>query len=161
MQINFDILKQIYDTVDQEALKFQNITENKCPEGCGRCCSKQYTQRMKIFPIEMEYIFYYLQQNKDLYNLIKNKLEEKTGYCIFYNFTSNNHCLIYSVRPLICRSYGFIPKRLCQITFSEKMLKNEISDANNVDLFGDFYQILEEFYKYDMTEKLQEFYEKN
>lgn len=75
----------------------------QCQKGCHSCCQPGLT----VSPVEREAIRGYLQSNPDLIPVLQN-LEaadpHKGSRCRFLD--REGACVIYPVRPLICRSHG-------------------------------------------------------
>jgi Fe-S-cluster containining protein len=67
----------------------------KCCRGCSRCCIIE-----SVFPIEAWNIYLKIKNEPSLMDEVDKKPEQ----CIFLK---DDACLIYDVRPLICRSHGY------------------------------------------------------
>ncbi len=67
----------------------------KCRRGCSSCCIIE-----SVFPIEAWNIYLKIKGEPSLMDEIDRKPEQ----CIFLK---DDVCLIYDVRPLICRSHGY------------------------------------------------------
>jgi len=99
---------------------------------CGTCCgdTKEKTRHILLLGIEAEQIakitlqpiskFAVKIKGRAPYNYEMKKRAED-GKCVFLE---NDHCTIYSVRPLICRFYPFelkiLPSRKYQFLFTEE-----------------------------------------
>lgn len=66
----------------------------KCRKGCSQCCILE-----AVFPVEAVSIAVEVINRK-----IKIRTERDNGLC---NFLENGLCMIYDVRPIICRTHGF------------------------------------------------------
>ena len=98
---------------------------------CGICCgdTKEKTRHILLLGTEAEQIakatlqpisqFTVKIKDKAPYSYEMKKTED--GKCVFLE---NDHCTIYSVRPLICRFYPFelkiLPSRKYQFLFTEE-----------------------------------------
>ena len=91
--------------VDQQfnALKKRYRRDFACKEGCHQCC----TPDLSVSLVEAQKIQSTLQDHKGLRESAL-ELEEDNPHqgrrCSF--LTASGQCLIYQVRPLICRSHG-------------------------------------------------------
>lgn len=85
--------KQVDDS--SRALESQHKEQMNCKAGCDLCC-----ESISVFPIEFDAI---KNELGDL-PLPKKKLKHRlTSKC---RFLSEHKCLIYKVRPIICRTQG-------------------------------------------------------
>ncbi len=78
--------------------------DGKCSE-CGNCCSRHLAMSQKEINTIRAYIKRHnIQQQKHAIFVHKDPLFDAT--CPFLDDTKPNHkCLIYEVRPLICREF--------------------------------------------------------
>jgi len=67
----------------------------KCCRGCSSCCIIE-----SVFPIEAWNIYLKIKGEPSLLN----EIDRKPDQCIFLK---DDACLIYDVRPVICRSHGY------------------------------------------------------
>ena len=78
-----------------------NCINNNCSK-CGQCC----TPFLPMSKSEVKKIYDYLKKHPDIINEAYNNGPEIDGKiyirCCFYK---DNKCLIYEVRPWICRAY--------------------------------------------------------
>ncbi len=82
-------------------LHFEYVSYLQCYAGCDDCC--QY--RLSLFPIEI----FHLQNafnktSKKIQNLILNQSKSSSDSCVLLH---NKKCLLYSSRPIICRTHGY------------------------------------------------------
>ena len=104
-----------------------------CNKGCSSCCAKV----LSFFPVELLYIVDYIKNNDVDIQLISDNIkaieENKLHSCPFLD---NDECIIYDVRPIICRTFG-LPAMvevdddnkaellICEQNFANKQLKIE------------------------------------
>lgn len=67
----------------------------KCRKGCSRCCIIE-----SVFPIEAWNIYVKIKDEP----LLMDQIDKNPGRCVFLK---DDACLIYDVRPVICRSHGY------------------------------------------------------
>lgn len=94
---SFDKLQEIYDT----------IPGGDCT-GCTKCCMETVT----AFYIEFLNVLDYINKQENLLEKLMSRIEEhyftelySKKMCPFLN--ENRRCDIYSVRPLVCRLFGY------------------------------------------------------
>ena len=83
-----------------------------CKPGCSRCCELQSVCDLEAFIIEL-----YIRENPG----VTANTDPQAGYCTFLH---ENRCLIYPVRPVICRTHGLI-------IFSKENAENRRSCCDN------------------------------
>lgn len=81
-----------------------NIPNHKC-KNCGGCCGPVPASEKEIVNIKK-----HLKDNSELKN---NLGKSKSLTCIFRD-TKEKKCLIYPVRPLICRLMGVAEGLVCE-----------------------------------------------
>ncbi len=69
----------------------------QCRKGCSSCCILQTIMPVELVPI----LQWYAAQPELIQNTITHK---KSDSCIFLHLDS---CIIYPVRPIICRTHGY------------------------------------------------------
>lgn len=99
----FKKLYEIYDT----------IPELKCVSGCNECCGVIFW-----FRIEEENIRRYLKEHNIEYRYAKS-LSDKCPYF------EDGRCVIYPVRPVICRLYGVVENLRCKYVAAKHYLKKK------------------------------------
>ncbi|SLM29431.1 conserved hypothetical protein [Desulfamplus magnetovallimortis] len=136
-----NIVKQVH-----ESTSGSNIA---CKAGCSLCCHS----RIRLTPVEALWIFSWIETNfssdelKRLHNRIQSniylthgknlanrvKIKNRTP-CIFLD---HNKCMIYPVRPMICRSWHSFDLASCQKAFQTGNPDAEInaSASNNFVFF--------------------------
>lgn len=82
-----------------------NIPEHKNCQNCGGCCGPVPASKKEI-----ENINKYLKDNP---KILKQLKEPKVLTCIFRN-EEHKKCLIYPVRPLVCRLMGVAKGLVCE-----------------------------------------------
>ncbi|MBU1172747.1 MAG: YkgJ family cysteine cluster protein [Proteobacteria bacterium] len=75
-----------------------------CQKGCDSCC-----QHLSLFPVEAVHIRLALDASpKEIQKIIREKalscIDDPQGSCPLLN---QGVCLLYPVRPIICRTHGF------------------------------------------------------
>lgn len=102
-------LCRLYKKVEGETRRFARTTGIRCPSNCGICCA---TAKVETTPLEMLPLAADLwSRNKGFFWL--KKLDAKPGarVCVFFKpdprNKKNGRCGVYSLRPLICRLFGF------------------------------------------------------
>ena len=102
-------LESLYAEIDAKALRFAEASSLSCPAGCGKCCDRADTEiGLPEAAIIADYI---LSVAPHLQEVLKARIGREDGECIFYDRDADLHCLIYSVRPLICRCYGYAAEK--------------------------------------------------
>ncbi len=100
-------LKAIYDfynTVQPDFEAFMDEHSLCCPSGCGECCAHfipDVTQSEALI-IGAQVLF---GTKKDLLKYRLSAKFESNIVCPFYDPWSTHHCMVYSVRPLVCRMF--------------------------------------------------------
>lgn len=69
----------------------------QCTKGCSSCCILQTIMSVELVPI----LQWYAQQPESIQHTIT---QENQDSCIFLHHDS---CIIYPVRPIICRTHGY------------------------------------------------------
>lgn len=92
----------------------------QCAKGCAECCLLE-----TVVPLEASVIAAYLQSTPAILErfCLPDQPQEQNSRCVFLN---NQVCLIYPVRPIICRTHG-LPIRysenagidICPLNFSD------------------------------------------
>lgn len=125
--------KNLVDKVDS---KFEQIVEKYgdqmvCQKGCFQCCKAD----LSVSEVEWRAIKEFASDN--LTTLKKAKRKNDKNQCEFLD--EDGGCLIYPVRPIICRSHGApilykseetdgdLSKDVCPLNFSRKPLE-EVDD---------------------------------
>ncbi len=80
-----------------------NIPDHNC-RNCGECCGPVPASKKEI-----EYIRQYLKENPHIFSKMGN---DKGLVCIFRD-ENERKCLIYPVRPLVCRLMGVAKNLNC------------------------------------------------
>jgi len=172
-----DFYRLTQNIISQIDIIYDNI---QCKKGCARCC--KFYSSPQIYELEWNYIKKHIETNlseKQIQfihqkftqniNNLKSLLEKKFDMSkvndsfyisIFYisecPFLIKNECLIYNVRPLICRIFGYSkeinrsvsesPQEFNQIlTCTEEIerWKSEISQGNIKKVYLPYMKILE------------------
>ena len=105
-------LLKLFQSLDREIQKFQSKSGLNCLAGCGRCCENPNVETtvLELLPLAQK-----LWQEGSAEDWLK-KIEsvQEKGPCVFYKpdplIPGNGRCSVYSLRPLICRLFGFSAK---------------------------------------------------
>lgn len=106
-------LEELFMEVDISADRLKEVTGIHCPEGCGICCLEA---KVETTSIEMMPIAAYLWEKGEAEEWLE-KIDNAPdpGSCVFFKSEAANpekgRCLVYSLRPLICRLFGFFTIR--------------------------------------------------
>lgn len=112
-------MNSIEDKLKQLNIIYGRIPSLKCIPNCHECCGPNFW-----LPIEAINIRKYLEEHGIKERFTKS-LEEKCPYI------ENGKCIIYPVRPLVCRLFGVVKNELeCPFTKPEKWLSEE--EANKI-----------------------------
>ena len=99
-------LRAIYDFYNSVQPDFDSFMEEyglKCPSSCGECCAHFIPD---ITPSEA-----LILAAQVMFGEKKNLLQERLKadlpriVCPFYDPWNEHHCMVYSVRPLVCRMF--------------------------------------------------------
>lgn len=117
----------------------ESLPEGECT-GCTKCCSESvntsYTEFIRIYE--------YLEDKEDLFSEIMPKIFDyyflepvKRQKCPFLN--DGGRCLIYPVRPLPCRIFGFLNegdyyKNLSEIKESNKAIYENFKENYKIQI---------------------------
>lgn len=102
-------LCRLYKKVENETRRFAQTSGIRCPKNCGICCAtaKVETTALEMLPLAAEL----WSKNKGLFWLKKLDVKPGVRACVFFKpdpkNKKNGRCLVYSLRPLICRLFGF------------------------------------------------------
>ncbi len=102
-----------------------------CARGCSSCC----TAGLSVFPVEALYIKTYAGD-------IQRKSAPGPGKC---TFLENDLCLIYQLRPVVCRTQGMpllygtdsneeTELSLCELNFQGRNIQECISPDHIIDM---------------------------
>jgi len=111
---------------------YSKIPDFKCKNGCFLCCGSQI-----ILPIEAININRFLKTN----GIKRRKTQLISDYC---PYLKNSRCVIYPVRPVMCRLFGVVkhsksPANLeCPFIKAEKYFTEEEASCMIKEI-GDMY----------------------
>jgi len=171
-------LQQIINLQENASAFFEKVINNnnsemKCGKGCTACC---YTS-LTVFPVEAARITEYFETLPDLQkenfkqklNLPKesgtNLLGKQVKPC---SFLHEGECLIYPVRPIICRTHGIPLKRLqqdkilidlCPLNFQEELPQQE--DWLDQDRLNLLLALAQKNYASNLTSSLKNYEDAN
>ena len=104
-------LNGLYAKIEKQVDRLQQSSCVSCVQGCGECCKRfePYISVLEAVPVAQ-----YLKNNPKKYqNYQKNNQNNREQWksCPLYDEENPNHCTIYTIRPLICRLFGFSANR--------------------------------------------------
>ena len=109
-----DRVTSFYTQLEQMIFQFQLKTGLRCPDNCGGiCCLKEnvYTSTIEMLPIAHAI----LVSGQSAFWLERLASASPSSRCIFYSETltenDQGHCHQYTLRPMICRMFGFASSR--------------------------------------------------
>lgn len=122
--------RQLLKRVDEKFSEILNRNRNhfQCGKGCFGCCKSGFT----VTHVEAAHIRLWLRENPSVVEKIKTAITQNNHGSEFCSaLDKDGGCLIYDVRPIICRSHGapvLIPNEsdertfdgdVCPLNFSE------------------------------------------
>jgi len=114
---------------------YSQIPVGKC-NGCAKCCMES----VHAFYIEFLNVYNYVKEN-DLLEEVMEKIEDhyfneltEVKPCPFLK--DDKTCLIYSVRPLVCRLFGHASKKVHEANYKNILEQNKAADAYFFDTYG-------------------------
>lgn len=141
MEINKTRLERSMDLLDSNKMidrlnqVYARIPSGKC-NGCAKCC----TEAVHAFYTEFLNIYRFVVANDLLDQVMErvenhyfNELVEKKN-CPFLE--ADNTCLIYPVRPHVCRLFGHASKEEHEANYENILAQNLDADAYFFDTFG-------------------------
>ena len=89
---------------EKKTNRFKKKTGLYCPEGCGDCCRDEHPADavLALLPAARWVIDH---NSVDLY--LDHAQSNPEGQCVFFDPNNNRHCRVYSLRPMICRLFGY------------------------------------------------------
>lgn len=106
-------ISTIFAQIDQQVAAFQLATGLRCPNGCGSCCATTdvYTTPLEMVPMAHEILCRGEAQSW----LDRIQAQNEDHICVFYDRSplpdASGHCSHYTLRPAICRLFGFAAVR--------------------------------------------------
>lgn len=97
-------LLKVYKRFNLICKRFSKSNRIECPKGCGYCC--QHHEPF-ISLTEAEAIAAWLLYQKINPYQRFSHLQDRSC-CIFFDENTPFHCSLYPIRPLLCRSFGFM-----------------------------------------------------
>lgn len=140
MEINQKMLMSSMDLAKENQLFDQlNILYNSIPKGqcngCASCCMES----VNAFYIEFLNIYNYVKHHQ-MYDKIMARIEAhyfneliRVDHC---PFLENNQCLIYDVRPHVCRLFGHSTQEDHEENYLQVLELNQAADDYFFDEFG-------------------------
>jgi len=99
----------LYRQVDKETVHFKKLSKIHCPPLCGYCCATAdvETTSLEMLPLAAQL----WSEGKGDYWLKKLGAAGSKKRCVFFKPYQRNskqgRCMVYALRPLICRLFGF------------------------------------------------------
>ena len=106
-------MMSLYTHIDQQTAAYQLKTGLRCPSGCGLCCPSAdvHTTVLEMLPVA----HHILCEGESALWLERIESEGFSGICVSYQTQrleeSAGHCRFYTLRPTICRLFGFAAVR--------------------------------------------------
>ncbi len=134
-------IQKIFLLLEKEIARFQKLTRLVCASGCGQCCENP---RVESTLLEMLPLGLHLhEEGRAEFYIEKAEKANLTGQCIFYqphpSGQGKGRCSVYSIRPLICRLFGFSARidkhgqpALVTCPVIKTLLQNEYERANQL-----------------------------
>ena len=97
-------VQDIYNEIEHKIGIFKQNTGLNCVPGCGECCNR-FEPYISI--LEALVVSRYLQNTPKAMENFYNSKKRENILCPFYIDNADYHCGIYTIRPFICRMYGF------------------------------------------------------
>lgn len=104
-------LTNIYKALDVQVESFKKKTGIDCIEGCGKCCEIS-SNNIEVSVLEVVPLSHYLWETGEG-ELFLDKISktDNRSPCVLYHVNHlkqrKGRCYAYSLRPLICRLFGF------------------------------------------------------
>ncbi|MCH4887321.1 YkgJ family cysteine cluster protein [Acidaminobacter sp. JC074] len=114
---------------------YSEIPSGKC-NGCAKCC----VESVHAFYVEFLNIYKYVQ-DKGMYETIMKRIEDHyfnelvvKQACPF--LTTENTCMIYEVRPYVCRLFGHSTRQEHEANYQNILEQNLEADAYFFETYG-------------------------
>ena len=106
-------LLYLFQSTEKQVAVFQERSGLHCLNGCGRCCDNP---NIETTPAEMLPMAQKIWEEKTLDHWLGRLNDQGSSkICVFYAadpaVAGKGQCLQYSLRPLVCRLYGFSARR--------------------------------------------------
>ena len=141
-----------YDSVQPDFDGFMEKSDISCPSGCGSCCAHFIPD---VTPSEALIIGAHVLfgEKKDL--LLERLQEDALPQivCPFFDPWSEHHCMVYSVRPLVCRMFNSCASRdkngepsfrPCRFNLGEAADNRSFKVGKDVPIMDDYGRRLED-----------------
>jgi Fe-S-cluster containining protein len=93
---------------EMAACRFGRESGRACPAGCGDCCLSHRPEDSVLSALPAAR---WAVEN-DLLEVLERAAQERPeGPCTFFDEDADKHCMIYPLRPLVCRLFGFAGRR--------------------------------------------------
>ena len=136
--MNFDDYKLLLKKIDEKfkEIKTNNRTFINCECECHDCCQPD----LSVFFVEREHIKDFLLKNPNIVSQLRKLKKEnpwKSKRCSLLN--ARGQCLVYEVRPVICRSHGAPVKHKTGESYSKDVCPKNFKDADLSKLEDSFF----------------------
>ncbi|MDD3374728.1 MAG: YkgJ family cysteine cluster protein [Candidatus Omnitrophica bacterium] len=106
-------LLELFSKVDQRSSQLKNDSGIHCPDRCAQCCATAQVETTAIEMLPLAVELWRTNQADTYLELID--ATQGSRKCVFLNqdpdAPNNGRCAIYTLRPLICRLFGFFTIR--------------------------------------------------
>lgn len=101
----FSPLFAYYERIDGMTVEFRERLGLRCPAGCGWCCE---TGDPEITVLEALPLARQIIADPSLLAKYEAYLKDgKRKPCFFYDANADYRCSVYSIRPMLCRMFGY------------------------------------------------------
>jgi len=141
MEITKEMLSESMDLVKSHNLisdlnkVYKTIPSGKC-KACAKCCHES----VHAFYIEFLNIYDYVVKN-DMLDMVMDRVENhyfneliKHQACPFLN--KDNSCMIYPVRPYVCRLFGHDSRQAHEENYQNVLKQNQEADKYFFETYG-------------------------
>jgi Fe-S-cluster containining protein len=103
----------VFAQIDQQVAAFQLAAGLRCANGCGSCCATAdvHTTVLEMMPLAHDLLL----RGEAPWWLDRIEAQKKEPICVFYDpapsSNASGHCSHYTLRPAICRLFGFAAVR--------------------------------------------------
>lgn len=104
-----DQLRVLYTEVDDRTAAFQRASGLNCPPGCGLCCRSTKVEATILEMLPLAETLHNGAGGIDWMEKLDACKAEKP--CLFFQpdpiVSTDGHCRVYALRPLVCRLFGY------------------------------------------------------
>lgn len=103
---------ELFSRIDAETSAFAIASGLRCPDGCGACCENPgvHTSVVELEPLAVELV---ARGQAEAEAVLARAAAAGPGQCVFYDShgPGQGRCMVYPLRPAICRLFGFAAVR--------------------------------------------------